>query len=180
MAYHGQLSPHQQIKLVNTHTHTHVTVQSSQGGQQQAQRSSYTTGPWRTPPTLWRTEAGYILRIEAQSPIVLQIQSGGSVALLRELPPLGDATVIGLDLIPDAETLEPMEPMEPMAPMAPMAPMEMRMGNMAMKMGDMALQPMGINPPPPQPMSTHFCPQCGSPVQPSDRFCRACGHNLNP
>lgn len=180
MAYHGQLSPHQQIKLVNTNTHTHVTVQSSHGGQQQAQRSSYTTGPWRIPPTLWHTEAGYILRIEAQSSVVLQIQAGGVISLLRELPPLGDATVIGLDRIPDAETMESMAPMQPMAPMEPMSPMEMRMGNMAMKMGDMALQPMGINNPAPPASTTNFCPQCGAPVQGSDRFCRSCGHNLKP
>lgn len=45
----------------------------------------------------------------------------------------------------------------------------------------------GTAAPPPQPtpakataqsVAARYCPQCGTPVDPGDRFCAACGHNL--
>jgi hypothetical protein len=91
-------------------------------------------------------------------------------------------------------SMQPMQPMTPMQPMQPMTlgnmtmntnPMEMRMGNMAMSMG----QPAGKVPETHAPAASapdssasgakgKFCSQCGTPVQPSDRFCANCGHGL--
>jgi hypothetical protein len=96
--------------------------------------------------------------------------------------------------------MSPMKPMEPMKPMSmggmQMNPMEMRMGDMEMRMGSPAASSPPKTPSPPAappdkpvaadtpakaagaPGTRRFCSQCGTAVEPGDRFCSSCGHRL--
>lgn len=188
MAYMGNLGAGQQLYIDNRGTHTFVTLTSSHAGGQQSQSSSFETGDWVVPPTLFRTLSGFVLRIESASGAhFVQIQGNG-FNQLQTAPALGNADILSLQQVASTATPNPMEPMppmepmqmEPMKPIEPlpplkmgdmemrMSPMEMRMGNMEMRMGDNA----------PSQSGRRFCTQCGQPVKLSDRFCSACGHRL--
>ncbi|WP_225885267.1 zinc-ribbon domain-containing protein [Leptolyngbya sp. KIOST-1] len=85
-----------------------------------------------------------------------------------------------------------MPPMTPMAPMPPLTmgnmtlgdmqmssnPMTMRMGDMTLSMGE-AKAPGSMAAPASTPEGQKFCTQCGTAVNPSDRFCGSCGHRLH-
>ncbi|WP_072619481.1 zinc ribbon domain-containing protein [Spirulina major] len=176
MAYFARLTPHQEIELINRDRQTVITLTNSHSSQQQAQSASYTTGPWLTPPTLWRDGDRVILRIESDTPLILHLQ-GQAIAPLDRLPPLPNADVIPLQRRADPA---PMPPMEPMQPMEPMTMGNMTMNPMQMKMGNMELRMDNATPSPGSPASqaAQFCPQCGHKSQGGDRFCRACGQSL--
>ncbi len=104
---------------------------------------------------------------------------------MSETPTLSDAEILSLQKIeaaprqsmPPMKPMKPMKLMQPMQPMQPMKmgdmemsmnPMQMRMGNMSMAMGSTSSTTSGKS----------FCPQCGVTVQPSDRFCSSCVHQL--
>ncbi|HEY9834271.1 MAG TPA: zinc ribbon domain-containing protein [Stenomitos sp.] len=185
MAYIGNLGAGQQVYIENQGSQTLMTLTSRSNSQQQSQSSSFNTGNWTVPPTLFWTPAGYVLRIESSSgQHFVQIQANG-MNHLSTVPSLVHADVISLEQVADAASssqqsieftplMEPMKPMEPLPPMK-MGDMEMRMNPMEMRMGNMELR-MGEKP------QTHsgsrFCSQCGQSVKESDRFCSSCGHRL--
>jgi NADH pyrophosphatase NudC (nudix superfamily) len=198
MAYVSELGTGQQIYLENQGPQTIVTLVSAAAGQQQSQRNGFETGNWHGPPTLLRTAAGLIVRIDAdRGQFFVQVQGSG-MGLLTTAPALTGADVLSLRQVADQhaasssqmepmEPMKPMEPMEPMKPMQPMQPMEpMRMGDMEMsanpmemRMGNMHLR-MGSPEQQQKPSARRFCPQCGTGVSPEDRFCASCGHRLVP
>jgi NADH pyrophosphatase NudC (nudix superfamily) len=198
MAYVSELGTGQQIYLENQGPQTIVTLVSAAAGQQQSQRNGFETGNWHGPPTLLRTAAGLIVRIDAdRGQFFVQVQGSG-MRLLNSAPALAGADVLSLRQVADQhaasssqmepmEPMKPMEPMEPMKPMQPMQPMEpMRMGDMEMsanpmemRMGNMHLR-MGSPEQQQKPSARRFCPQCGTGVSPEDRFCASCGHRLVP
>ncbi len=185
MAYIGKLGAGQQLYLENQGTQTLITLTSHSNSQQQSQSSGFQTGNWTVPPTLFRTPAGFILRIESSSgQHFVQIQSNG-MSTLQAVPSLVHADVISLEQVADAASssqqsieftplMEPMKPMEPLPPMKMgdmemrMNPMEMRMGNMELRMGEKLQTQSG----------SRFCSQCGQSVKESDHFCSSCGHRL--
>jgi hypothetical protein len=184
MAYIGNLGTGQQLHIENQGTQTRVTLTSRSTGQQQSQSSSFETGNWSVPPTLFRTPAGFILRIESTSgQCFVQIQAN-SLSTMPSPPPLAHADTITLDRVADTSTssqqsmqFTPMEPMKPMEPLPPlkMGDMEMRMNPMEMRMGNMELR-MGEKSP--TQSGQRFCSQCGQSVKSGDRFCGSCGHRL--
>ncbi|NJL35249.1 MAG: zinc ribbon domain-containing protein [Chloroflexaceae bacterium] len=173
----------QRLYLHNTDTTTTLTLVASAAGQQQAQRSGLSTGPWQKPPTVFRTAGSIIVRIEAQGgEFFVQVQ-GSSMHVLSSSPSLGTAEVLPTQRSSEATVPGGMQPMQPMQPMQmQMGDMQMQMEPMKMQMGDMQMQmpPMQQATPAsaaPKP-SRRFCPQCGTPVKPTDRFCSSCGHRL--
>ncbi len=177
--------------IENQGTRTMVTLFSGGAGQQQSQVNGFETGIWQTPPVLFQTTTGLVIRIEAAGrQFFIQIQ-GGAMQLLTTAPSLVGADVVALQQVDTGdrsqpEPMEPMQPMEPMKPMEPMNPlrmgnMEMRMNPMEMQMGNMRLRmgtPPKSPPTPPQAASPRFCTQCGAAVSSHDRFCANCGHQL--
>jgi hypothetical protein len=195
MAYVSDLGRGQHIYLENQGQQTIVTLSSHSRGQQQNQRSGFTTGEWVTPPMLFRTSAGVIIQLEtAQGRSYVQVQSS-RMQILNQPPVLKNADVLPVQAEVKTETqfkssdqrssspkMEPMKPMKPMEPMEPMKmgdmemqmnPMQMRMGKMELRMGDAAQTPTRSSE-----ATRRFCTQCGNAVTPDDRFCAHCGHQL--
>lgn len=175
-AYRGELAADQQVTVQNQGMQTLVTLSHHGPGQQQSQSSSFATGEWSLPPTLFRTIAGFVLRIEAsqgQTWVQLQVNS---LQVLSSAPLLENAAVLSLQPIPNGQRLAPLPPMPPMQ----MGNMQMQISPMKMRMGDMQMQ-MGKEPfMTPSPSSVAFCSQCGQAVGVGDRFCSGCGHRLQP
>jgi hypothetical protein len=191
MAYIFYAGAGHQVIVENQGQQTAVATVSSGPGQQQSQRTSFTTGTWTAPPVAFRTPAGIVLEITtAQGQNFVNIAATG-ISTVSEAPNLAGAEELpaqqgGMPAVREMEPMEPMKPMSPMKPMAPMKPispvepmkmgdMEMRMNPMEMRIGNMSMS-MG------NPLSAgagkNFCSQCGATVQPSDRFCTNCGHRL--
>lgn len=179
MIYSTNLSANQQLYLENKDNQTILTIISVSSGQQQSQSSSFQTGKWTTPPTVFNYQNNYCLRIDTtQGQHFIQLQADGFTTLATP-PSLVDADVIPLQRVASAPTSQPTEmkfkPLEPMSPMQMgnmsmnMKPMEMKMGDMYMRMPDNSEK---------QSSSKNFCTQCGSLVKASDRFCGNCGHKL--
>jgi hypothetical protein len=200
MAYTCDLGGGQHVYLDNVGDQTAVTLASTGPGQQQQSGSQFTTGPWTQAPEFFRIDPGVVIKLTtAQGAQFLQLQGQqlgwmvqpptlanaqqmqtSTVAAMPggSMPPMQPMTSTTTGTAPKMEPMQPMQPMQPMAPMPPMQmgnmsmntqPMEMRMGNMAMRMGEA----------PNQGAQRKFCSQCGTPVQPSDRFCASCGHQLS-
>lgn len=176
MAYQCDLGSGQKLYVENRDAQTIVALTSSSAGQQQSQQSSFQTGEWQLPPTLFQTATGLILRIEStQGHTFISLQAN-SISLLKGLP-----SMMGADVLPlqkTAESVSSFQPMEPMKPMEPLQmnnmnlrsqPMEMRLGNMHMSMGT----------PTSNQSTKRFCSQCGERVEVSDRFCAHCGTKLS-
>ncbi len=192
MIYLANLGANQQLYIENQGSQTLMTLVSSSRGQQQSQSSSFATGSWTAPPTLFRSDGNFLLRIDsAGGQHFVQLQASGFNSL-KTAPSLIDADIMPLQQMSETATssqssvqFKPMEPMQPMKPMEPMKlgnmsmstnPMEMRMGNMQMRMGEASESKS-------QSKSTakstkHFCTECGNPVKAGDRFCGNCGHKL--
>lgn len=186
MAYVCELGTGQRVYLDNQGTQTVVTTSSSSAGQQQQASSSFTTGSWTSPPELFQTPTGVVLKIKtAQGEHYIQVQ-GGSMSVMGAMPTIGSSQPMQVQQIANmpASSMPPMQPMEPIKPMEPMKPMkmgnmemnmnpmEMRMGNMEMRMGEsMSFSTPDQN-------TKRFCPQCGDAVSLSDRFCASCGNRL--
>lgn len=194
MAYIFNAGAGHQVIVENQGQQTAVATVSSSAGQQQSQRTSFSTGTWTAPPAAFRTPAGIVLQITAaQGQYFVKVTATGTsmvseppnLAVAEELPVQQGAMPAqgGMEPMKPMQPMQPMKPMEPMQPMKPispvepmkmgdmemrMNPMEMRMGNMSMNMGNPLSGSAGKN----------FCPQCGTPVEPSARFCTQCGHRL--
>lgn len=176
MAYTGSLTTGDQLHVENRGNQTVITLLKGGINQQQSQRSSFGTGNWLAPPTLFRTSTAVVLRIEAdRGQFFIQLQSG-SIISLNTAPSL-----IGADILPLQETADQagssqseMPPMPPMEPLR-MGNMEIRMEPMQMRIGDMQMQ-MGKTAS--TSSSKRFCSQCGEKVKSGDRFCSSCGNRL--
>ena len=188
MTYLANLGVNQQLYIENRGSQTLLTLISSSSGQQQSQSSSLETGSWTAPPSLFRTNGSFLLRIDsAKGQHFIQIQASGFNSL-DTAPSLTNADVISLEKVSETATssqnsleFEPMKPMQPMKPMKPMKlgdmsmgvnPMEMRMGNMYMRMPQDSTTESSSQ------SNQHFCTQCGNSVKAGDRFCGHCGHKL--
>jgi ribosomal protein L32 len=185
MAYLCDLGTGQKVYIENRGTQSAVTLVSSSAGQQQSQRSSFETGEWLVPPTLFRVSTGFVLQLESrQAKTFVTLQPGG-MSVLNAAPALIAAQALPMqqvtsETIPNINPMPPMQPMQPMEPLKPMPPMqmgdmqmrmepmEMQMGNMRLSMGTLQATP-GVK---------NFCPQCGHKVETSDRFCAHCGNSL--
>ncbi|HBW57587.1 MAG TPA: zinc ribbon domain-containing protein [Oscillatoriales bacterium UBA8482] len=182
MAYVCQLGAGQSVYLENQAAQTVVTLISSGPGQQQQASSSFTTGVWTSPPQVFQTPRGMVLKVTSeQGERMLQIQ-GSSVSLLGEMPLAADSKALTVQEVPSLPVVPGIQPMEPMAmkPMEPMKPMNLKMGDMEMNMNPMSMQMgnMELRMGSPAAAAKSFCSQCGTSVQPEDRFCSNCGHQL--
>ncbi|MET0033561.1 MAG: zinc-ribbon domain-containing protein [Limnospira maxima] len=181
MPYVCELGTGQRVYLDNQGSQTVVTIASGSPGQQQQASNGFQTGTWTSPPSLYRTGNGVVLKIEtAQGEHFVQLQ-GSSMSVMGQTPSLGSAQQMSVQQVSStpASSMPPMKPMEPMKPMQmgnmqmSMNPMEMRMGNMELKMG--SSEPSSA----PSSGNRKFCSNCGATVQPDDRFCGSCGHQLH-
>jgi hypothetical protein len=173
MAYVCELGTGQSVYLENQGAQTVVTLISSGPGQQQQASSSFTTGVWSSPPQVFQTPYGLVLKvISEQGERSLQIQ-GTSVSVLGEMPSVTDSQQLTVQEVTRV-SVSPLKPMEPMK-MEPMKPMNLKMGDMQMNMNPMSMR-MGSGSSEENPKS--FCSQCGTSVKPEDRFCSNCGHQL--
>lgn len=125
MAYQAKLSQGAVLKISNHDGQTKLVFQN-QGGSE-TQSSSVSTGEWKSKPTLFETEEGLVLRIEADETHYTDIKEGSARSLDKE-PGLKGAQTLSLEEISDEDAqaphMKPMEPMQPMKPMAPMKPMD--------------------------------------------------------
>ena len=186
MSYTANLTSSQILAIANSGDRTNITLISSTPGQQQSQSSSFTTGVWQTPPQLYKTEAGFVLKLNSNGKdtyVLIQANGMSSVAA----PGLNNAIEIELQETDDAATVssnmgfEPMQPMKPMQPMQSMQPMKMGnmsmdINSMSMKMGNMSLN---MNDNQTSSSTKIFCSQCGQEAKPNARFCSSCGHQLD-
>lgn len=186
MAYLCNLGTGQQVYLENQGTQTIVTIMSGGPGQQQQASSSFSTGRWTEPPTMFRTDKAVILRINSETGQHFVQLQGSSMGVMSQSPSLSNAQQLQVQQTSSAvsgqQPMPPMQPMQPMPPMPPMQPMkmgdmEMSMNPMQMRMGNMEMS-MGKSSDLSEGSGRHFCTQCGNPVQPSDRFCANCGNRL--
>jgi hypothetical protein len=199
MAYCCDLPNGIRLYLDNQGDQTIVILAMQQPGQQQQSANRFTTGIWQTPPQIFGTAAGIVVRfVGSMGELSLMVQ--GMAMQQSAAIDLSTATtmaVMAIESLPPGLTMAPMQPMAPMQ-MAPMqmAPMQMSLNPMAMQMGNMAMSigsPPVIQPPaansqlPPSanpaanPAATSapkFCSQCGTAVKPTDRFCASCGSSL--
>lgn len=174
MVYTSNLTTGEQLQIENQGTQTIIILSKGGLNQQQSQRSSFQTGSWLQPPTLFRTTTAVVLRIEAtQGQFFIQLHSG-SISVLDTTPSLMGADILPLQRVTAVESsqneIPPMQPMKPMQ-MENMrsVPMQMRMGNMQMQIGETESTSSG----------NRFCSQCGGEVKQSDRFCSHCGEKLS-
>ncbi len=202
-AYQGQLDKYRQVLVHNQGEQTQITLQSSRPGQQQSQGSGLRTGQWTAPPSLFKLDSEFVLRLEGPDGQTFVEISPGGVQTLNAAPSLLGAQV---------QPLQPVEPpqrdasMPKMEPMKPMKPMRMEMGDMVMDMGSGQMsmggsggmqmssgeRSTGETTPAESKTETptteskadstapkpRFCSQCGTSVQPEARFCAQCGHKL--
>ncbi len=178
MPYTCELESGQTVYLDNQGSQTVITIASRGMGQQQQASNRFSTGNWTSPPEIYHTAGGAILKIStAQGEHCILIQ-GTSMSATSHFPNLADAQQIEVHSIAktpvtNMPSMQPMQPMEPMKPMKMgnmemnMNPMEMRMGNMEMRMGGSGQS------------TRQFCSQCGAKLEASDRFCASCGHRLS-
>jgi hypothetical protein len=140
--YLFDMGPGQFLAVASDGDKTVLTLQSSSGGQQQSQQSSFVTGLWIAPPQAWEYGGIYFVRVQTQSGS-LWLQAGRGQIGLGQTPPANAIPLQGRSMsAPPPPSMPEMPPMKPME-MPPMKPMEMRMGNMAMQMGDLPKMQMG-------------------------------------
>jgi hypothetical protein len=179
MAYRSNLGEDRWLYVENSGDQTNITLTLNRPNQQQSQGHSLTTGRWQTPPTLYRSTNGFILRLEGTtSQSFVQIQ-GSQMSSATTTPNLSQVEVLPLQPVEDKPpaSMPEMEPMQPMKPMQPlkMGDMSMSMKPMEMKMGNMSLSMNNQNETKAEASQPRFCTQCGNPLEAGDRFCGACG-----
>lgn len=187
MAYVCDLGSGQRLDLDIQGTQTIVAIASSSAGQQQQATSSLQTGAWTSPPEVYRTSEGIVVKLQTtQGSEYIQI-CGGTISLSTTAPELNteqlptQQTKILNSTLPPMEPMKPTEPMKPMQPMTlgnmqmNLKPMEMKIGNMEMRMGSGSVGSANAATPAP---TRQFCTQCGASIKPGDRFCASCGHQL--
>lgn len=182
MTYLGNLSTSQRLYIENRDNQTIVTLVSSSNRQQQSQSSSLETGNWTIPPSLFKIDNTFLVRIESvKGQYFIQVQSNG-LNILKTTPSLNNVDVLPLEKVSQTETsnqssvqFSPMKPMQPMK----LNDMSMDINAMEMRMGDMYLR-MPENPSTESSSQSHrhFCTKCGNLVKIGDCFCAYCGHKL--
>ena len=91
MPYVCELGTGQRVYLDNQGSQTVVTIASGSPGQQQQASNGFQTGTWTSPPSLYRTGNGVVLKIEtAQGEHFVQLQ-GSSMSVMGQTPSLGSA-----------------------------------------------------------------------------------------
>lgn len=187
MIYLANLNTNQHLYIENRDNQTIVTLVSGNATQQQSQSSSIETGKWITPPSLFKTENSFLIRIDSvNGQNFIQLQANG-FNTLNTIPSLNNVDVLPLQRLSQTQTssqsspsFSPMKPLETMKPMQPMKlnDMSMDINSMEMRMGDMSLKmPQKISESS-SPSHRHFCTKCGNLVKTSDCFCGNCGHKL--
>ncbi len=178
MAFQTTLPTGATLTIANRGDQTSLAFGSGSANQHQSQRSSFSTGAWTHPPTLFQTSNGLILRVEVEGERdhYLLIENG-SARTLENAPDLRNAQSLPFHHVeePEPKPLEPLKPMAPMKPLEPMRPMEMKMGSMQMSMGGTRDQARSAHSTEPR---AAFCTQCGQEAHKGDRFCAKCGHEL--
>ncbi|NJN85210.1 MAG: zinc ribbon domain-containing protein [Leptolyngbyaceae cyanobacterium SL_7_1] len=169
MAYKAELGNGQFLFVHNQGAQTLVTLSHQSAGQQQSQTASFETGAWSSPPALYCTATGVILKITAATGDRLIQLQGQQLQSLSTVPALPEH-----DRVMMQEAADSSIPSLSFLPPLQMGDMAMQMNPMRMQMGDMAMQ-MPSNP---ASAEQRFCPQCGNALQPDDRFCPQCGHGL--
>ena len=183
MTYGCEIGAGRSVYLDNQGDQTVVTIVSSGPGQQQQASNRFTTGVWTTPPQLFRAGDGVVIRIHTgQGHQDIQVL-GSSMSMMSGSFAHQGAQQLQVQAVAQAPSpaMQPMQPMQPMQMGGGMQmnlnPMEMRMGNMEMRMGEPTIA-APIAAPSSATASRRFCSQCGAAVQPDDRFCASCGHQL--
>ena len=145
MIYSCDLPSGQVLYLENQGDMTNATVLMQQSGQQQQSGSGVMTGAWKSPPEVFATGAGAIVRVTTAMGVWSLMVQGMSLSVQSGAVEMGDR-VLGLtalsqmpNVASSSFSMPPMQPMSPMQPMQPMMmggnPMQMQMGNMGMSMG---------------------------------------------
>ncbi len=165
MTYLCDLGKGQKIYFDNLGNQTAITLVSQSRGQQQQSSSQFTTGIWSSPPQIYSTGDGMVIKIMTSQGEHHFILQGSQMSIASGSMNLSNRASLPLQQTSSSE-IQPLEPMQPLQPM--------NMGNMQMKMGNMAMN-MDASPA----SQRRFCTQCGSPVKPEDRFCASCGHPLS-
>ncbi|NJK40409.1 MAG: zinc ribbon domain-containing protein [Acaryochloridaceae cyanobacterium SU_2_1] len=171
MAYVCELEVGSSLYIDNQDHQTIVTSILSGPGQQQQSSQIFSTGPWVTSPELFRTPQDVRIKLgTVQGEYYLQIV---------------DNQICQTDGIPTSAHLQPLPLQQVLAtPVPPMLPIQPIMGMMHGKnfnsrqgqWGDMQVM-LEIRPTA-APTRGAFCPQCGTAVATTDRFCAACGQRL--
>lgn len=170
MSYVCELGTGQTLYLDNQKTQTLVTLASGSIGQQQQASSGYRTGTWTTPPQVYRTSEGIVVKITTATGEYNLLIQGSSMSLTGEKLSVENSQQLQTKPV-EKMPVRSMESMKPMQPLK-MGNMEMNLNTMEMRMGDMELK-MGST------KTRNFCSQCGAKVKPNDRFCASCGHTLD-
>ncbi len=197
MAYTCELGPGQRIYLDNIGGQTAVTLYTGNGGQQQQSGSQFTTGAWTTPPEVFRTDQGVVIKLTtAQGVHHLQLQGnqmgwmtgspslgqaqqmqtsavstppGGSMPTMEPMPAMGSMSPMTLQPIAAPPPMQPMQPMQPMK----MGNMEMNANPMEMRMGNMEMrmgEAFGSSP---------ASPSVSAPASANQpKFCSQCGTSV--
>jgi zinc-ribbon domain len=166
MKYHWELDSGHQISIDNQGAQTIVTVWQSSVGQQQHTSSSFTTGTWSAPPEMTLTPTGAIVKIITASGESIVLIQGNSIQLQSSHQGDRRSSTSSSSSSTSSTQMPPMPPMEMGNMQMNMRPMTMRMGNMELNM-DSTTSPK------------QFCTQCGSRINPTDKFCASCGHKLH-
>ncbi len=169
MRYHWELDSGHQISIDNQGAQTVVTVLQSSAGQQQHTSSSFTTGTWSAPPEMTLTPTGGLVKIITASGESLVRIQGNSIQLQSSDRGDRQSSTSSSSSYTSNVSMSPMPPMPPME----MGNMQMNMRPMTMRMGNMELN-MDATASPKQ-----FCTQCGNRINPTDKFCASCGHQVS-
>ena len=180
MAYVCEFGAGQKVYLDNQGTQTRITTYSGSPGQQQQSSSSFPTGDWTAPPEAFASAQGVTLKINtSQGAHYIQIQGGSMQVVSAQAAGGAQQMQMHTASMPSTPAMQPMQPMQPMRmgdmEMNAGQPMQMRMGNMQMRMGE---SPQSAPPSTTPQAGRRFCSQCGAAVEPTDRFCASCGHQL--
>ncbi len=151
MIYSGDLPSGQKLYLENQGEVTIVMILMQQSGQQQQSGSSFLTGSWLSPPEIFASAQGAVVRVTTAAGVWGLMVQGMSLAMQSGSVPVGDefrpVSLTTLSQMPQQQSgaagfgIPPMQPMQPMTPIQPMTPMQpMTMGNMSMNASPMQMQ----------------------------------------
>src|SRR5688572_2080472 len=95
--YSSDLGAGRSVTIGNDGTQTVITLVSIGPGQQQSQRSGFTTGQWLGPPVLFQTAAaGIVLRIDGEQGCFFVRLDAQGISVLEAAPP----TLVGAEVLP--------------------------------------------------------------------------------
>jgi hypothetical protein len=179
------------VTALGTGDQTGITLSQTAAGSQQQQTVTVQTGPWRSPPQLFRlADQHYGLQVQGRDREVWLDCRPGQLHQCPQPPLVLGAIAVPLTPENSPEAPPPMNPMQPMEPMKPLPPMTL--GNMTMDLNAMTMnigdQTLSFNnqsahqsgqPGDRAAKRPNFCPQCGHRLEARDRFCSQCGTAIN-